>query len=106
MKKKYILFLFIIGFHLIVKCQNNGLVFKNNCYVVITNSANLVIDNPNATAITNIGGANIISEGEYNVVKWNISLRTCSYIVPFATNSLVKMQLIVTVGSENNYSIL
>ena len=66
---------------------------NNNPYIVITNSANVVIDNTNTNAINVIVGGNIISEGENNRVKWNIGTNTGSYNVPFTTFSHVKIPL-------------
>jgi hypothetical protein len=46
----------------------------------------VVIDNPNANAITDAGapgGPAIRSENEYNIVKWNIKNSTGLYQVPF-----------------------
>jgi hypothetical protein len=54
----------------------------NGAYMNLSNNATLVIDNPNANAITRNSG-HIISEGEYNAVKWNIGTNTGNYVVPF-----------------------
>ena len=85
------------------------MVFNNNFYTVITNSANIVLDNSNPNAITNVSGANIISEGEYNALKWNINTATGNYTVPFTTSSFVKIPLeltIATAGVGSNSSVL
>lgn len=68
------------------------IVFNNNSYINIENNAFLVIDNPNPNAISLLGsGGNIISEGENNVIKWNIGLTTGSYLIPWTTLSGVKI---------------
>ena len=66
--------------------------------MVIDNSANLVIDNASANAITTMGtGGNIVSEDENDVVKWNIGTNIGNYTVPFTTSSHVKIPLAVNI---------
>ena len=57
-------------------------IVLNGGIVTLNNAANLVVDNPATNAITRNSGY-IISEGENNVVKWNIGTSTGTYIVPF-----------------------
>ncbi|MGB3948412.1 MAG: gliding motility-associated C-terminal domain-containing protein, partial [Bacteroidia bacterium] len=65
----------------------------------ISDSAYLVIDNSNTNAITTLGtGGNIVSEGEFNVVKWNIGTATGNYVVPFTTASSVKIPLALNIS--------
>jgi hypothetical protein len=53
--------------------SQNKLVLNDNAYLVISNSSFLVVDNSNSDAITTIGsGGNIITESEFNRLKWNI----------------------------------
>jgi len=60
---------------------------NNDPYLVIANSAKIVIDNSNANAITQTGtGGRIISEAETNVVRWNVSGAIGTYTVPFFDN--------------------
>ena len=59
------------------------LILNNGGIVNITNSAFVVIDNPNPNAITRNTSGHIISEGEFNRVKWNINTNAGTYIVPF-----------------------
>ena len=76
----------------------NRLVLNQNIYAVLSNSVYVVVDNPNSNAIITTGtGGNIISENEFNVVKWNIGTSTGNYVVPFTTNSFVKMPLNVNI---------
>ncbi len=82
-----------------IKAQNNGLVLNNNVYITLTNSVNLVVDNSNTNAVIVMGGGNIISEGEFNILKWNIGTSTGNYVVPFTTNSLIKIPLAVNLTS-------
>jgi len=76
------------------------LIFNNNSYLVIRNSAYLVISNANANAITTLGtGGNIISEGEFNRVKWNIRTNTGTYRLPFTKSAGNKIPLSVTINT-------
>jgi Secretion system C-terminal sorting domain len=43
----------------------------------------LVIDNPNANAITRNVSGHIISEGEFNKIKWNIGTTAGTYLIPY-----------------------
>lgn len=86
------------------------LVFNTSqVYLRISNNANLVLDNSNTNAITTSAGANIISEGENNVVKWRVGTGTGTYTVPYTTNSLVKIPLqlnITAAGTGTANSII
>ena len=76
--------------------SQNRILFNQDAYVVISNGAYLVIDNPNPNAITTMGtGGNIISEDEYNVVQWNIGSSMGSYTVPFTTATFIKIPLTI-----------
>jgi hypothetical protein len=59
------------------------LILNNGGIVNITNSAFVVIDNPSTNAITRNTSGHIISEGEFNRVKWNIGTTNGTYVVPF-----------------------
>lgn len=59
------------------------MVLGNGITVNITNNAFLVIDNSNPNAITRNTSGHIISEGQYNRVKWNVGTNAGSYVVPF-----------------------
>ena len=66
------------------------LVMDNDGYLVITNGAYVVLDNSNSNALTQTGtGGRIISEGETNRLRWNVSNATGTYIVPFYDNDNV-----------------
>ncbi|MBK6627478.1 MAG: hypothetical protein IPJ87_11335 [Flavobacteriales bacterium] len=80
------------------------LVINNNAYVVFdpntpaAQSTYLVVDNPNANAITVAGtGANIVSERERNFIRWSIGTSTGAYSIPFTNPGNVKMPLTYTV---------
>jgi large repetitive protein len=71
------------------------LVFADDVYANIagadgTDNIFMVIDNGNPNAITLSGSqeGGIISEGEYNRVKWNIGNQTGDYYLPFRKNTL------------------
>ncbi|MCC6584300.1 MAG: hypothetical protein IT271_11410, partial [Chitinophagales bacterium] len=59
------------------------LILNNGGIVNITNGAFMVIDNPATNAITRNTSGHIISEDEFNRVKWNIGTTAGSYVVPF-----------------------
>ncbi len=66
------------------------LVMDNDPYIVIANSAFVVLDNSNTNALTQTGtGGRIISESETNRIRWNISNATGTYIIPFYDNDAV-----------------
>ncbi len=73
--------------------QNNALVLKDNPYIVLNGGTAatpvyLVVNQPNANGIVTQGssGANIISENEYNYVKWMVGTTASgTFNVPFTT---------------------
>lgn len=89
MNKKYNLFFLLFA---IAQCSFSQarLVLNNNPYIVLNGGSggspiHIVLDNGNANAITlataqTDGG--IKSEGEYNIVKWNIGTNTGTYTIP------------------------
>ncbi|MFA4917326.1 MAG: T9SS type A sorting domain-containing protein [Syntrophales bacterium] len=86
------------------------LVINNGGYVVlnggasITNMACLVINNSSINAITRITSGHIISEGDYNTVKWNCGTTTGSYVVPFGYSTTAYIPLTfnkTSAGSAN-----
>ncbi len=89
-----------------VSAQNNALVINDNAYVVLNggtsgNEAVLVVNQSNpAGIITSGSGGNIITDGEFDYVKWNIQTGSGNYSVPFTTdNSNVKIPLSINVTS-------
>ena len=79
--KKYLHLLFV---SLTFSCFSQArLVLNNGGIVNITNNAFVVIDNPASNAITRNTSGHIISEGEFNRVKWNIGTNVGSYVIPF-----------------------
>jgi len=101
--KKIILISFSILLGVGASQAQTRMVINNGGYMVIQNNGYLVVDNPNTNAITEMGGnGNIVSEGENNVVKWNISAQTGTYKVPFTTNSGVNIPLEVNIQNAGS----
>lgn len=96
--------IFAASFILLLSLQLSAqgrLVMNNDAYIVFSNgnAGNIpyvVVDNPNANAITELGtGGNILSENEYHVVRWNIGANTGAYTIPFrSTTGNVKIPLV------------
>lgn len=83
------------------------LVINNDGYIVIDNAAKLVVANGNSNAIVSAGtGANIISEGEYNQVKWNLGGTGGVYAVPFTNDAGIKIPVILSVAVPGDYGYL
>lgn len=93
--------------------QNNALVINDNAFVVINGGtagteAVLVIDQPNANGIITSGtGGNIITQGEFDYVKWNVGTSTGTYTVPFtadADNTKIPLSINITgAGTGSGY---
>ncbi len=65
------------------------LILNNGVYMVVRQGASVVLDNGEADALMTMGsGGYLVSEGEYNSLKWNIGEKTGVYVVPFVTNPL------------------
>lgn len=71
-------------------------------YIVIEDGAYLVIGNGNANAITNPENGNIVSEDEFDYVKWNIGTNDGMYTVPFTTGNNDKIPLEVNITSAGS----
>jgi len=63
-----------------------GRLILNGGKVTLANGATVVIDNPATNAITRTSG-HIISEGENNVVQWNLRTTTGTYTIPWGYGS-------------------
>jgi len=83
--------LILLSFTFCISAQTNALVLNNNPYIVLNGGTSgtpiyLVVNQSNANGIITQGtGGNIISEDEYNYVKWNIGTGSGTYTVPFTT---------------------
>jgi len=67
--------------------QNNALVL-NGAFITLNGGTSttpiyLVVNQSNSLGITRPGGGHIISESDYNFVKWNEGSATGSYVYPF-----------------------
>ena len=62
------------------------------------------IANPAANAITTVGGNNgwIISEAEFNMVKWDISSNTGNYTLPFGLGTTYSLPLTLAIGTAGS----
>jgi hypothetical protein len=78
------------------------IVFQNNPFIVIDNGAYLVIDNPAVNAITNPTVGNIVSENEFDYVKWNIRNTIGTYTVPFTTTLGTKIPFNLNISVAGN----
>lgn len=89
--------------------SQNCLVFNNNSYLVMNNSCYLVIDNNSSNAIVLLGtGGNIISESEFNIIKWNIGTATGTYTIPFTKSpgNKIPFSINISTGGTGSGSIL
>lgn len=76
------------------------IVLNNNGYVVFNSNIYLVLDNANSNALATSGtGGNIISESEYNRLKWNIGTSTGTYSIPFTKSAGNKIPLSTNVST-------
>lgn len=75
------------------------LILNNGGIVNITNAAFVVVDNPNTNAITRNTSGHIISEGEFNRVKWNIGTAAGTYVVPFGIGTAEYLPVSLTTSS-------
>lgn len=69
-----------------------------------TTPINLVVDNSATNAISASGGGRINSEGQFNVLQWNVEDGTGNYVVPFADNAgnaLAVSLNVATAGSND-----
>lgn len=76
------------------------MLINNNGFVVIDNSAKIVVTNNATNAITTAGtGGNLVTESEFDQLKWTIGNNTGNFVVPFTTSSGVKIPFSYTVNS-------
>ena len=85
------------------------LILNNDIYMVFKNNIELVVDNSAANAITTLGtGGNIISEAEFNRVKWNIVTAIGIYTIPFTKSpgNKIPVTVNITTAGAGSGSIL
>jgi hypothetical protein len=89
-KITFISFLIIV-FPLLANSQAR-LVINNNAYVRMNGGTAvtpvyIVMDNGNANAVSTAGtGGNLVSESEWNILRWNVGTNTGTYTVPYTSN--------------------
>ncbi len=89
---KYLFSILILWFASIGYSQY-ALVINDDAYMVlnggsVTTPIFVVVDESDGRGITTLGtGGNIISEGEYNKVQWNIGTTVDNYLIPFTSNN-------------------
>ncbi len=67
------------------------LVFNDGGYVVMNDSAKLLINNSDTSGIITLGtGGKLVSENEQNDVIWNVGNSTGTYTVPFSTKPIIQ----------------
>lgn len=68
------------------------LVLNNNAFVRIDGGAWVVLEEPTPVALQTLGtGGNIVSEDEFNRIRWQIRNTLGTYVIPFTTANGVKM---------------
>lgn len=88
MRKKVLLATLGVLSSYIVVAQAGRLILNNNAFIVIDNSAKLVVQNPATNAVTTMGtGGNIVTESEFDQVRWNIGTSTGTYVMPFTSGA-------------------
>lgn len=80
----------------------NGDVVVNIHGGTASNTAFVVVDNANANAVSSSGNGRIHSEGEFNVLRWNVSNGTGTYAVPFGDNNSDVLPLTVNISSAGS----
>jgi hypothetical protein len=74
------------------------MVINDNAFVVIDNSAFIVLQEPTSNGLLTAGtGGNLVSEAEFDRVLWNIGTSTGTYILPYSTAAGVKFPLTVDI---------
>lgn len=96
-----VLLFFMISFNGFSQAR---LILNNGGIVNITNNAFVVIDNPNTNAITRNTAGHIISEGEFNRVKWNIGTTAGTYILPFGIGAAEYLPVSLTTSGASGAS--
>lgn len=97
----YKLLLLILIFQIKTAFSQARLILNNGGIVNITNAAFVVIDNPNTNAITRNTTGHIISEGEFNRVKWNIGTTAGTYTVPFGIGTSEYLPVTLTTSGAS-----
>jgi hypothetical protein len=97
---KFVALVVVLSISILVYPQAR-IVIQDGGIINITNSAYLVIDNPQPNAITRSNIGHIISEGENNVLRWNIGTNSGDYIVPFGIGPSTYLPLSLSLNGAN-----
>lgn len=100
MTRNFIFCLFILLCWYTPAAYSQARLVLNGAQINITNTAMLVIDNPQPNALTRFSGS-IVSEGENNAVKWNIGNTTGTYTIPwgYGTTNYLPLTFTKTAGT-------
>lgn len=88
------------------------LIINNGAYLTMSGGTAiapvfLVVDNSNSNAITRSTNGHIISEGEFNLIKWNIGTTSASYTIPFGYSTTDYLPVnFTTSGAASSGSML
>lgn len=79
------------------------LVLTGASYIVIDNSAKLVVENPSTNAIINSGSGGIMTESEFDQVYWFIGSGTGAYTMPFVSQAAItQIPFTANIGSAGS----
>jgi hypothetical protein len=80
-----------------------GRLILNGGKVTLANGATVVIDNPASNAITRTTSGHIISEGENNIVQWNMRTTAGTYTIPwgYGSSNYIPLTFTKTAGTGN-----
>ena len=70
-------------------CSQSRLLLTGSSYLVIDNSAKVVIENPAPNAVSTTGTGGIMTESEFDQLIWKIGTGTGSYTIPFVSQAAV-----------------
>ena len=78
----------------------NRVVLNDDAYLVLENSAKIVVENGNSNALTTAGaGGNIATTTELDEIIWKVGTATGIYTIPFTTSSGVKIPLEINIST-------
>lgn len=98
---KYSFFLCLALFIVQVSAQQR--LILNGAYINIANGGKLVVENPATNAIVKYNG-HIITEGENNILKWNLGTTTGTYTIPLGYGAnYIPLTFTKTTGTGNGY---
>lgn len=77
----------ILGMFCFYSFGQGRIVFNGNAYIVVDNTAKVVVENPSTNAIMPSAGGGFVTESEFDQVIWNVGTSTGSYVMPFVTQT-------------------